>query len=150
MNFDESILSQITSCGTATLCHPWAHLSCRTHLPCGTIFRRPGPTSHMGPQPCATRGPHLSCRMHLPCGTHLQMSGTHHPHGTQRAHRPRVYLGTQRDHRPRVYLGTNKVKLGKNNSSQESNLGRGYQHHISSPLDYDIFLGLLWFDTLLE
>ena len=115
---------------------PTCHAGPTCHV--APIFRRPGPTSHMGPQPCATHGPHLSCRTHLPRGTHLQMSGTHQPHGTQRAHRPRAYLGT------------NKVKLGKNNSIQESNLGRGYQHHISCPLDYNIFLGLLWFDTLLE
>ena len=137
-------------------CHRLPHVGLQ---PCATrgltCHARPTchvarPTSHMGPQPCATCGPHLSCRTHLPRGSHLQMSGTHQPHGTQRAHRPRVYLGTQKDHRPRVYLGTNKVKLGKNNSIQESNLGRGYQHHVSSPLDYDIFLGLLSFDTLLE
>ena len=147
MNLYRHILPHVGPQPCATRA-PTYHAGPTCHM--APIFRRPGPTSHMGPQPCATRGPHLSCRTHLPCGTHLQMSGTHQQHGTQRAHRPHVYLGTQRAHRPRVYLGTNKVKLGKNNSSQESNLGRGYQHHVSSPLDYDTFLGLLSFDTLLE
>ena len=77
------------------------------------IFRRPG---HMGPQPCATRGPHLSCWTHL------------HPSSDVR---DPLATWARNLVRPVAPKDTNKVKWGKNNSSQESNLGRGYQHHVS-------------------
>ena len=76
MNSDEYISSLITSCGPVTLCHPWAP----------PVMLEPPATWNPSSDVQATWArnlvPPVSPTCHAgPTYTHLQMSGTHQPHG---------------------------------------------------------------------